>query len=299
MENDTQLMGADTGSLNIHFAWLKEQGFVSSYKETKIAFDYDVDKMDDQTWEIHTDTSMVLDNVFEYDLRCSMMVVGTEEKIYTHQWLLWFLKGNMMQMRVGFEDQMTQANKHINVDELFQIEKELEPFADSIWESGKWKPLGDEAKNIFEKSYTLRFYQDTHLASIMVSNVMNDIFYWNPHFDRLGNQDRLKNYIHAPAFYTLNTQLIKFCENQQPFEVKWKYYIIFLLSVDCVCHLMLSDHAPYLEPRLKKMGVTKEMVKQFLKWAQMYMSRIKQNMKETKVNIEVLNMPIEWEKLVW
>ena len=299
MENENQLMGADTGSFNIHFVWLPEKGFVSSYKETKMTFDYDADKLGNDQWEIHTDTSMFLDNVFEYNLRCSMILMASEERIFTREWLMYFVKGNFMQMRVGFEDQMEKADKHFNLDEIFGIEKELEPFEVAIWQSGLWKPLGENKQHIFEKSYTLRFYDDTHFASIMVSNVINEIFYWNPHFDRLGNQDRLKNYIHGPAFTTLNTFLVKFNEDRKPIEMKWKYFIVFLLSIDCVCRLMLSDHAEHLQPQLNKMGADKKVVKLFLKWAQMYVGRIKEDMKKNKINIEVLNMQIDWEELVW
>ena len=298
MENE-QIMGSDTGSVNIHFAWLEEKGFVSSYKETKLFFDYDVDKIDDEHWEFHIDTGMILDNVFEHEYRSSQIMRTNEEKIYTRQWLGYFLKSNIMTMKDDFEDKMKEANKHYNIDEIYCIEKDLDPFADSIWDNGKWKALGKGGERIFEKSYPFPFHSTTQLATIVVSNVMNDIFFWNPHFDRLGNQERLKHYIHAPAFFTLNSQMIKFSEEQKTMELKWKYFIIFYLSINCVCHLMLSDHAEYLQPQLDKMGANKEAVNQFLKWAQMYVNTIQQDLKKNKTNIEVLNMQIDWDKLVW
>ena len=298
METENQLMVGDGGSANIHFAWLEQAALVSSYKETKLFFDYDIDKVGDMEWYFHIDITLILDNVVEYDMRSSTFVKGKDENIFKKEFLHYHIKQAFDVMKLGFEDRQQQDNKHFNIDEIFDLDKELIPFTDHILAERNYKAIGDDKEGLFNKSYTLRFYQDTNNASIIIDSLITQILFSNPHFDRLGNRDRLKHYIHTGAFFTLKTSLFQLNEDQQPLEMKWKYYIVFLLCVDCACHLLLGEHAEYLVEDLERAGDYKERIKLFLKWAEMYLSRIKQNMKETNVNIEVLYMDSDWNELV-
>ena len=298
METENKLLIADGGSQNIHFAWLKEEAFVSSYKESKLYFDCDIDKLDAEHYSFHIDITMIQDNIFEYTMRSSTFVKGEDEKIFKKEFLLYHIKQTFQTMKLGFEDRQQQDNKHFNIDEIFNIDKEMEPFTDHILAHKNYKAIGEDKQGLFNKSYTIRFYQDTNNASVIIDSVMTQIFFSNPHFDRLGNSERLKNYIHTSAFFTLQTALLQQSQDEQPIEMKWKYYIVFLLCIDCVCHLLLGEHAEYLMADLERTGDHKERIKLFLKWAEMYLSRIKQNMKETNVNIEVLYMDIDWNELV-
>ena len=47
METKNEVMMGESASTNIYIAWLKEEALVSSYKEIKILFDYDLSKFID------------------------------------------------------------------------------------------------------------------------------------------------------------------------------------------------------------------------------------------------------------
>jgi hypothetical protein len=153
-----------------------------------------------------------------------------------------------------------------------------------------------DPKDLFKTYYT---FQQDYASALLVRGtilIMDEIFFNNPSFNRKQNQLRLEQIIPPNFYLTMRAELNKL--NKEPVGINFKQFIFLIVAVECVCHILTTDHLDYMEARLDGMNFGEHYRKEYIQVAEPFARDSKANIKKGGMTIGNWEINYDWDKLI-
>ncbi|MEI6815267.1 MAG: hypothetical protein WCL14_01555 [Bacteroidota bacterium] len=282
----------------IQYDWLKEDLVDTQISEIKFSTTEDIDKLEEGVFLYHLDFRFELERFFYIHLRAVYRIETEEPNMFKFQ-----PQKDMTMMTYDYiKDAVNQyhedAGKTFNNENFDEITEEF--WNDYISKKCKDKLdrewIGEDLQNLHKNYYT--FTQD--YASALVAQgtvkVMDEVFFYNPSFNHKANQDRLEQIIPPNHYITFRNQFNKL--DTEEAIISFRKFAFLIVAIDCVCHLLTTNHLDYLEERLDAMNFGKELRADYIQVAARFSRDSKANIKSGGVTIGNWEENYDWDKLI-
>jgi hypothetical protein len=283
----------------IQFDWLKEDLVDKSVSEFQFSTTSDVEYVEENLYRFHLDFRIELDRFFYIHLRTIFKMEIAEENVFRFH-----PQKDMVMMTYDYiKDAVGQYHedegKKFNLENFDQIPMDF--WDDYIRKL--YRPMlnfgiqGDgDPKDLFKTYYT---FQQDYASALLVRGtilIMDEIFFNNPSFNRKQNQLRLEQIIPPNFYLTMRAELNKL--NKEPVGINFKQFIFLIVAVECVCHILTTDHLDYMEARLDGMNFGEHYRKEYIQVAEPFARDSKANIKKGGMTIGNWEINYDWDKLI-
>ncbi len=283
----------------IQFDWLKEDLVDTSVSEFHFSTTNDIVYVEEGVFMFHLDFRIELERFFFIHLRTVFRMEIEEDKVFRFhpQKDMVMMTYDYIKDAVGqyYED----AGKKFNLANFDEIPMDF--WDDYIRKLYKDKINfgidGDgNPKDLFKIYYT--FQQDYGSALVIrgTTLIMDEIFFNNPAFNRTANQKRLEQIIPPNFYLTLRGELNKL--DKGPVGINYKQFIFLIVAIECVCHILTTEHLDYMEARLDEMNFGEQYRKEYIQVAEPFARDSKANIKKGGMTIGNWEIAYDWDKLI-
>ena len=283
----------------IQFDWLEEDIIDKSVCEIEFSIVRDIEIFDENIFLYHMDFRFEMEKLFYIHIRTVFRMEIEETNIFKFQPQI-----DMINMTYGFiKDAIIQyhedAGKKFNPENFDDMPQDfLDDYVKSLPPAQfRTEIKGDgDISQAYKPYYT--FKQDFSYSLLIKGTilVMDEIFFNNPSFNRKQNQLRLEQIIPPNFYLTFRNELNKLDKGEV--ALNFKKFVYLIVAIECVCHILTTDHLDYMEARLDSMKFGKEYRDEYIRIAEPFARDSKANIKKGGMTVGNWEDKYDWDKLI-
>ena len=284
----------------IQFDWLKEDLVDKSPSEFQFITGSDIDFIEENVFLFHLDFKMGLERFFYIHMRTVFRMEIESKNVfrfYPQKDMIMTTFDYVKDAIAQYHEEVGKKFNPVNFDQIpeyFWDDYIRKLYRDNIH-------TGIEGDGDTDSSWRKIYYtfQQDYASSLLIKGTMlviDEILFNNPAFNRKENQLRLHQIIPPNYYLTLRGDLNKL--DQGPVGINFKKYIFLIVAIECVCHILTTDHLDYMEERLDSMNFGEEYRKEYIRIAEPFARDSKANIKSGGLTIGNWENVYDWDKLI-
>jgi hypothetical protein len=283
----------------IQFDWLKEDLVDKSVSQFEFHTATDIIYVEENVFLYHLDFRVELERFFYIHLRTVFRMEIEDQNVHKFH-----PQKDMIMMTYDYiKDAVGQyhedAGKKFNLANFDQVPMDFwDDYIRKLYHEGVNYGIegSGNPKDLFKTYFT--FQQDYGSALLIrgTTLIIDEIFFNNPAFNRKENQKRLDQIIPPNYYLTMRDELNKI--DKEPVNINFKQFIFLIVAIECVCHILTTDHLDYMEARLNEMNFGEQYRKEYIQVAEPFARDSKANIKNGGTTIGNWEINYDWDKLI-